>query len=178
MRLLSLALVTGLMLSACGGGTPPPKDESEANGDDGGGGGATAATDDTTPAAPATSASAAPATPPPDTSADVKPPVDDVWNAAHQVSAADVSRTMRVASAKVQACFKTGLKRDKTIGGDVKIRFVIANAGPVKVWKDDGSSMSDGDVTQCIGNVIQKLKFPKQKSPGDAWGSYTIHLGK
>jgi hypothetical protein len=25
--------------------------------------------------------------------------------------------------------------------------------------------------------VLNKLKFPKQKSPGDAWGTYSIHFG-
>ena len=38
---------------------------------------------------------------------------------------------------------------------------------------DDGSSMSDADVTKCVGDLLEKLKFPKQKSPGDAWGIYS-----
>ena len=85
-------------------------------------------------------------------------------------------KTMKGANAKVQACWKAGLKRDPSTTGEVKIRFVITNDGKVRVWRDDGSSMSDEEVTQCVGGVVEKLSFPKQKSPGDAWGIYSIHF--
>ena len=89
----------------------------------------------------------------------------------------DVMRTMKAAGARVQACWKAGLKRDPSTSGEVKIRMVITNDGKVRAWRDDGSSMSDEEVTQCVGGVVEKLKFPKQKSPGDAWGAYSIHFG-
>jgi outer membrane biosynthesis protein TonB len=167
---------------ACGGGTPKPKDEDDTasakpKGDD----------SSSTSSAPADSAAAAPAdssppaTPPASTAAagsgDLKATGgDDPWMASHQMTPKDVMKTMRPVQSKVQACFKAGLKRDGSTSGEVKLRFVITNDGTVRVWKDSGSSMTDGDVTQCVGELVNKLKFPKQKSPGDAWGSYSINF--
>jgi len=170
-----------LAAMACGGGTPPPKDEDTATAKPKG--------DDSTSSssAPADSAAAAPAdssppaTPPASTASagtgDLKATGgDDPWMAAHQMTPKDVMKTMRPVQGKVQACFKAGLKRDGSTSGEVKLRFVITNDGAVRVWKDNGSSMTDGDVTQCVGDLVNKLKFPKQKSPGDAWGSYSINF--
>jgi hypothetical protein len=172
--LASLACVTSL-LAACGGKTPPANTEdtaaSGAKGDDSTASSAAPAASD---APAATTAAPAPAPAPAADTGDIKPTGgDDPWMAGHQVAAKDVSKTMRAAQGKVQACFK----KDPSATGDVKIRFVVTNDGAVRVWKDDGSSMSDGDVTQCIGELLNKLKFPKQKSPGDAWGVYSVHFG-
>jgi hypothetical protein len=179
----ALAVVAGLAFTAvaCGGGTPKPKDEDDTasakpKGDD-----SSSAPADSAAAAPADSSP--PAAPPPAASApasssgDLKPTGgDDPWMASHQMTPKDVMKTMRPVTGKVQACFKAGLKRDGSTNGEVKIRFVITNDGTVRVWRDDGSSMTDGDVTQCVGELVKKLKFPKQKSPGDAWGSYAINF--
>jgi hypothetical protein len=86
----------------------------------------------------------------------------------------DVVKTMRGAQGKVQDCFRAGLKRDPAMGGEVKLRFVINNDGAVRAWKDSGSSMTDPQVTQCVGETLNALTFPKQPAPGDAWGIYTI----
>ena len=91
---------------------------------------------------------------------------------AHQIPSRDIAATMRANNAKVQACFEAGGKRDPSINGEVKLRFVIDNDGHVRVWRDDGSSMEDEEVPKCVGAVIERLKFPKQKSPGDAWGIF------
>ncbi|MGD0528454.1 MAG: AgmX/PglI C-terminal domain-containing protein, partial [Polyangiaceae bacterium] len=168
----ALAVVAGLAFTAvaCGGGTPKPKDEDDTasakpKGDD-----SSSAPADSAAAAPADSSP--PAAPPPAASApasssgDLKPTGgDDPWMASHQMTPKDVMKTMRPVTGKVQACFKAGLKRDGSTNGEVKIRFVITNDGTVRVWRDDGSSMTDGDVTQCVGELVKKLKFPKQKSP-------------
>ncbi len=186
----SLLLVSGSLLPlACGGGTPHPKDEGDTSGsgsstDDSSPAASAAAPSDSSSTAPAPAASSAAAASGPapaattDSSGDIKAASgDDPWLAGHQMPPGDVMRTMKAASAKVQACWKAGVKRDPSIGGEVKIRLVIANEGKVRAWRDDGSSMSDEEVTQCVGGVVEKLKFPKQKSPGDAWGVYSIHFG-
>jgi len=179
-RFARLALFTCLaaLLSACGGKTPPAKDAEDTastgskGGDDSTASSAAPAASDSPPAATTSTPATKPA--PAADSGDIKPTGgDDPWMAGHQVPAKDVSKTMRAANGKVQACFK----KDPSATGEVKIRFVVTNDGAVRVWKDDGSSMSNGDVTQCVGELLNKLKFPKQKSPGDAWGSYAVHFG-
>lgn len=181
-RLLASAALLGCVVVACGGAKSPPKDEGEAAGTAAPAGDDTAAPSASASSAatddkPAPAASSAPAAKPADTSGDLKPASgDDPWLAAHQMPPKDVMSTMKAANAKVQACWKAGLKRDPSTTGEVKIRFVITNDGKVRAWRDDGSSMSDEEVTQCVGGVVEKLGFPKQKSPGDAWGVYSIHF--
>jgi hypothetical protein len=169
-------------VGACGGKTPPPKDAddtassaaaSKSGGDDSTASSSAAATS----AAPASTAAPAASTAATGDSGDIKATGgDDPWMASHQMAPKDVMKTMKAAQSKVQACWKAGLKRDPSAAGEVKIRFVVTNDGAVRAWRDDGSSMSDGDVTQCVGELVNKLKFPKQKSPGDAWGAYSIHF--
>jgi hypothetical protein len=189
---LSLCLVPAFAAVACGGKTPPPADESTAEGDTKAskgddssgtsGGAAPAASSDTSDgapsasAAPAASASPAPASSSAGLDTSVATKGDDPWLASHQMPPKDVIKTMKAANAKVQTCWKEGRKRDPSASGEVKIRFVVTNDGAVRAWKDDGSSMTDGEVTQCVGDVLNKLKFPKQKSPGDAWGVYSINF--
>jgi hypothetical protein len=184
---LALGSLVALAL-ACGGGTPHAKDEGDttasaaSSGDDSSPASSAAPSDSSTPAAAASSAPASTGTPPATTTSDASGELkantaDDPWLASHQMPPGDVMRTMKAAGAKVQACWKAGLKRDPSTSGEVKIRLVITNDGKVRAWRDDGSSMSDEEVTQCVGGVVEKLKFPKQKSPGDAWGAYSIHFG-
>ena len=177
-KALALGIVVSALLPlACGGSTPPAKDADDvASATD------TKSDDKAAPAAsnnpadaPAPDATPAPAPTKADTSGDIKVPTgDDPWMAAHQIPAKDVVKTMKAAQGKVNACFAAGHKRDPGTSGEVKLKFVITNDGAVRTWKDDASSMSDGEVTKCVADVLSKQKFPKQKSPGDAWGTYAI----
>jgi hypothetical protein len=177
MRLLVVtrALFAAFALVACGGGTPPPSDESTAHGE-------SKATDpspaaEATSSAPAPSAAPDPAPSPASSASDSSAPAgDDPWMASHQMTPKDVLRGVRPSQAKAQACFHAGVKRDPSTSGEVKIRFIITNDGVVRVWRDDGSSMSDEEVTKCVGELIKSIKFPKQKSPGDAYGTYSVNF--
>jgi len=176
MRLLVVtrALVAASVLFACGGGTPPPSDESVASSESKPKDPApAAATSAPSPAEASPSPASSSATPPADPTA---PQGDDPWMAPHQMTPKDVLHAVRPVQGKAQACFRAGAKRDPSASGEVKIRFVITNDGAVRVWRDDGSSMSEEGVIQCVGELIKSLKFPKQKSPGDAWGSYTVNF--
>ena len=166
-----------VLVASCGGGTPQPKEPDEAVSPASPAGdkkhddeAAASPAPEAPPAAPAPAASAAAPEP--------KPAADDVWMASHQMPPGDVLKTMRPQQGKVHSCFAAGVKRDPSTSGEVKIRFVITNEGAVRATKDDGSSMSDADVTKCVGDLVQKLKFPKQKSPGDAWGTYTANFSR
>jgi hypothetical protein len=177
MRLLVVTrvLVAASVLFACGGGTPPPSDESVASSESKPKDQAPAAasSSEPSPAEASPSPASSSATPPADPTA---PQGDDPWMASHQMTPKDVLRGVRPAQARAQACFHAGVKRDPSTSGEVKIRFIITNDGVVRVWRDDGSSMSDGEVTTCVGELIKSLKFPKQKSPGDAYGTYSVNF--
>ena len=179
------------LVIACGGGTPEPKSEDEAPA------AASAAKDsndskdtkDKESDSNAAASSDSPAksdAPPADkpaatdskSSGDLAMPKDDVWSAPHQMPPKDVLKTMRPLQSSVHTCFKTGYKKDPSTSGDVKIKFVVSNDGAVKAVKDDGSTMTDPDVTKCVGDVVQKQKFPKQKSPGDAWATYSANFSR
>ncbi len=175
------ALVAASAMLACGGGTPPPSDESVASKDD------TPKAPEPTPAAeassksdtaaPAPGASLAAASAQGTSDANANAGAgDDPWMASHQMTPKDVLKAVRPVQAKAQACFHAGVKRDPSTNGEVKIKFVITNDGAVRVWKDDGSSMTDEEVTKCVGELIKSVKFPKQKSPGDAYGSYSVNF--
>jgi hypothetical protein len=184
-----------VLLWSCGGGTPAPKDADEANsassgsdakkgkdsdksadkapdksGDDTAAAPTPAATKDSSDSAPAASSGST------DLGKAAASSANDVWSVGHQMPPGDVIKTMKASQGKVHACFKAGHKRDPSSSGEVKIKFVVANEGAVKVWKDDGSTMTDADVTKCVGDLVQTLKFPKQKSPGDAWGTYSANF--
>lgn len=178
MRCFVAALVGCSFAMGCGGATPPPKDSDDVVS-------SKAEKTDTPPADHTDSPAASPSAQAPEpakakpaaTSTEVKAsPTDDVWLAAHQMPPKDVLKTMRPAQGKVHACFRAGTKRDSSTQGEVKIRFVISNDGKVRAWRDDGSSMSDEEVTNCVGELLNTLSFPKQKSPGDAWGTYSANF--
>jgi hypothetical protein len=184
--LIASALPLALPLG-CGGGTPEPKNADEATAS--GSKSDEAKPDEAKPddsaaaaasAAPAPAETSAPAAAPASSAAasggDLTPPKDDPWSAGHQMAPADVNKTMKAQTGKVQGCFKKAKKKDPSVTGEVKIKFIISNDGKVKDWKDDMSSMSSQDVTNCVGEIVKKLKFPKQKSPGDAVGSYSINF--
>jgi hypothetical protein len=173
---------------ACGGGTPEPKNEEEANSETKSDT-KSAKADDTAPADSSEKAGGDKDAPPADSAApaasaapagggdDIKAPkADDPWMAAHTMPDADVNKTVKKAKPTLTACYKKGKKKDPSTSGEVKVKFIVTNDGKVTDWKDDSSSMSNQDVISCVGEAIKKLKFPKQKSPGSAVGSYSINF--
>jgi hypothetical protein len=173
-------ILASSMLAACGGGTPPPKDESDAV-EHGSPKSDKEATDSPSAATSAPAAASEPAPAPASTKASsgdlVVPQADDPWMAPHQMPAGDVLRTMRAATGRVNACWRAAKKRDSSIAGEVKIKFVIAHEGSVRVWRNEDSTISDEGAITCVGDVVKSLKFPTQKSPGDAWGIFAITFG-
>lgn len=172
--ILGLVMSAYAAVSACGGGAPPPKSEATA----------VEATKgshaDSPPSGPAATASAEPAPASKGTNAggiSSRPLRTIPWMAPHQMPSGDVLKTMRAAQGKVTACWKAAKKRDPSVSGELKIKFVITHEGAVRVWRNEDSSVSDEDCVNCVGEVIKSLQFPTQKSPGDAWGIYEINFG-
>jgi hypothetical protein len=176
-------ILVSSMSPACGGGAKPPRDEGAsvehgASKSEGEASPATASSAATPPAAePAAEPAPAPA-PTKAASGDlVAPTADDPWMAPHQMPAKDVLRTMRAATGRVNACWRAAKKRDGSVSGEVKIKFVITHEGSVRVWRNEDSSVTDEDTIHCVGEVVKSLRFPTQKAPGDAWGIYSINFG-
>lgn len=74
-----------------------------------------------------------------------------------------IQATVRSGSAAIKRCYEEGLGRNPTIGGTVRVRFVIAPDGSVPVAIDDGSDMPDERVTACIVHQVQQLVFPQPR---------------
>src|SRR5579859_5196841 len=148
MRLVAPILAIAFSFAVgCGGGTPPPKTEETATTGAADGGEA----EDSSPTAAEPATSSAPAAAPAaagEATGEIKATnPDDPWMASHQMPPGDVLKTMRPKQGKVQACFKAAKKKDPSVNGEVKVRFVITNAGKVRDWKDDASSITDPGVT-------------------------------
>ena len=172
---LYLVILAPSVLSACGGGASlPPKNEAAAAEH------GAATKDSHADQSPSASASAAEPAKPATAAGDgdiVAPASDDPWMAPHQMPSSDVLKTMRAAQGKVTACWRAAKKRDPSVSGEVKIKFVISHEGSVRVWRNEDSAVSDEDCINCVGDVIKSLQFPTQKAPGDAWGIYQINFG-
>ncbi|MDP8998656.1 MAG: AgmX/PglI C-terminal domain-containing protein [Myxococcota bacterium] len=177
-RYVRVLIVAPWVLVACGGAAPAPKVEDDAvehrssrsdNANKDG------------PDSPKGAAASSPAAAPAATNASsgdlVAPQSDDPWMAPHQMAASDVLKVVRAASGKVNGCWHAAKKRDSFVGGEVKIKFVVTHEGSVRVWRNEDSNTSDEELIKCVGDVIHSLKFPTQKSPGDAWGIYQINFG-
>ncbi len=172
---LSVLIVAPSALLACAAGAPPPPKAESASAEP------PASNKDAHPEASASAtppAADAPKTSSAAASGDlVAPAADDPWMAPHQMPSGDVLRTMRAAQGKVMACWHAAKKRDPSVSGEVKIKFVITHEGGVRVWRNEDSAVSDEDCINCVGEVIKSLQFPVQKSPGEAWGIYQINFG-
>jgi hypothetical protein len=62
---------------------------------------------------------------------------------------------------RFRACYRAGVKRDPTLRGEVKVRFVIDPAGHATGAMDAGSRLKDREVVRCIMNEIGAMRFPK-----------------
>jgi hypothetical protein len=81
-----------------------------------------------------------------------------------QLSVDLVNETMQKHTSALQACYKAGIRRDKTLNGVVLMRFVIGEDGKVTEAVDAGSALPDEEVIKCLLEEVRKIEFPKPKS--------------
>jgi hypothetical protein len=62
---------------------------------------------------------------------------------------------------RVRGCYRAGVKRDPSLRGEVKVRFVIDPAGHVTGAADAGSRLPDRDVVRCILGEVSSMRFPR-----------------
>lgn len=94
-----------------------------------------------------------------------------------------IRRVVRARFAKFRACYEKGLTANPSLQGKVTVRFVIGQDGAVVSAANDGSTLSDKNVVQCVVNAFQEISFPKPEngvvvvkypivfSPGDGAGN-------
>ena len=72
-----------------------------------------------------------------------------------------VSRIVRQNFGRFRLCYENGLRSNPTIGGTVKVKFVIGRDGAVSTASDAQSDMNDAEVVSCVVRSFQNLSFPQ-----------------
>lgn len=70
-------------------------------------------------------------------------------------------------------CYRAGLERDPSLGGLVRLRFVIDDEGAVMGVMDSGSEFGDPKALDCMAEGIFALSFPRPTG-GDVRVQYRI----
>jgi hypothetical protein len=70
-------------------------------------------------------------------------------------------------------CYRDGIERDASLGGVVRLRFVIDDVGEVAGVADSGSELPDQRVLDCMAEGIFALEFPAPRE-GDVKVVYRI----
>ena len=70
-------------------------------------------------------------------------------------------------------CYRDGIERDASLGGVVRLRFVIDDVGEVAGVADSGSELPDQRVLDCMAEGIFALQFPPPRR-GDVKVVYRI----
>jgi hypothetical protein len=77
---------------------------------------------------------------------------------------------------RMRACYTAGLRRDSTLRGEMKIKFVIDTTGHAINVEDAGSRMKDKQVLTCVMNEFMALRFPAPEG-GIVYIVYPLLLG-
>ena len=72
-------------------------------------------------------------------------------------------------------CYRDGLDRDPTLGGAVRLRFVIGSDGRVARVIDGGSDLPDVGVVACVAESFFALEFPRPAG-GNVHLRYRVHF--
>jgi tetratricopeptide (TPR) repeat protein len=63
-----------------------------------------------------------------------------------------------------QRCYEDGCARDPKLAGHVTVRFVLDKDGTISGVTDDGSTLPNKQVIQCILDELAQLRFPPRES--------------
>jgi len=62
---------------------------------------------------------------------------------------------------RMRGCYKKALARDATLGGEVRVRFVIDLSGRATGAADAGSRLKNKEVVSCVVAEFSALRFPR-----------------
>jgi beta-lactamase regulating signal transducer with metallopeptidase domain len=81
-------------------------------------------------------------------------------NAGGRLSPEVIQAVVRQSFGAFRACYENGLKRNPKLQGTVTVRFAIEPDGHVQDAADDGSTLPDAEVVQCVVKGFSALTFP------------------
>jgi hypothetical protein len=80
----------------------------------------------------------------------------------------------------VKACYDSALKADKTLAGNVKVKFTVEQeTGVIKnVSVDPGGTTAPANITECVTQSLQGLALdPADARDGEATFTYEFKVG-
>jgi hypothetical protein len=86
-----------------------------------------------------------------------------------------VQRIIRANFPRLRACYDVGLKRDPSMHGTVRTRFIIDTTGAVESASLASSTIGDAGVSSCVVGVFSSMSFPEPTN-GKALVSYPVDL--
>jgi hypothetical protein len=72
-----------------------------------------------------------------------------------------IRRVVRRNMGQVKYCYESGLTKNPSLAGTVKVRFTIGTDGTVSSTRDAGSSLPDADVKACVLRAFSRMTFPQ-----------------
>ncbi len=111
---------------------------------------------------------------------------------AGNLSAAALARVVRGGGGAFRGCYEPALRRDPSLRGTVRVRFVVARDGSVSDASDEGQGppdplawgrgggeapMRDGAVSACVVAVFKRFVFPRPEG-GTFEATIPIELGR
>ena len=71
-----------------------------------------------------------------------------------------IQRSVRANMGRFRSCYERGLASNPALEGRVAVKFVIDRSGAVSTAADDGSTLPDPSVVQCIVRQYSSMSFP------------------
>ena len=92
------------------------------------------------------------------------------------LSPAKINRVVRRNSKRLQGCYESELKRNRTLRGVIKVRFTILQNGRVGKTKVLQNSMNSTAVAKCIERKIKRWKFRDKPKGGSVTVAYPFYF--
>jgi Zn-dependent protease with chaperone function len=87
-----------------------------------------------------------------------------------------IENVVRASFGEISACYEQGRRRDPHLKGLITIKCVIGEDGMTKGVSDDGSTLRDQEVLECVVAVFQRLRYGSSHD-GNVNVVYPIQLG-
>lgn len=84
----------------------------------------------------------------------------------------DIEIVLKQRMGLIRRCYTRELRRDPTLQGTLKVRFVIDEDGSVKYSALRGSQLGNSIVEDCVVDEIKKLRFPMPRGDGTVIVTY------